>query len=666
MRYRVLGSLEAEADGGPVVLGGQKERLLLALLLTRPNQVVPVEALLRGLWGEQPPPTAAKTLQSHVMRLRRALEPGRARGAAGEVLVTREPGYLLRVEPGALDAARFEEQAAAGRRALADGSVELAGSLLREALGLWRGQAFQEFTGSDVMVAEADRLAELRLVALEDRLEADLQLGRHRELVAELEGLVREQPLRERLWAQLLLALYRSGRQADALAAYQRARKVLVEELGIDPGAELGRLHAAILAQDPTLDLRSDPSGAARRRLGRAGREEGAQVLRLFGSEPPARAAAGALAKASGEVGHQAGVGAEAQPAHQGEQVVSLADGGRSHLHGVQAQPADQLVEVRRPGGRRRVVPARLRRPGWRLAAAGLVVAVLVSTALVAGRAADRGAGVAAIASHSLGLIGARSSRLGGQVALEGRPGQVAAGAGAVWVVDAEGGTVARVDAAARRVVQRIPVGRDPAGVATGNGAVWVTTSGDRSVSWVNPTTNTVVKTILVGNGPTGIALGDGAVWVANSLDDSVSRINADTGKVVATISVGGTPSGVAVGLGAVWVSNTTDGTVSRISPSSNAVVHPIPVGTGPRAIAVGAGAVWVANGLDGTVSRIDPASGAVVATVGVGDGPSAVAVGPGGVWAASEVRGTLTRIDPDTNTVVRTIKVATEAREIG
>src|SRR5215217_5639284 len=255
MRYRVLGPLEVKADDGPVVLGGPKERLLLAQLLTRPNQVVPVETLVRGLWGEHPPLTAAKTLQSHVVRLRRALEPARTRGAAGAVLVTREPGYLLRVAPGALDAARFEELTSAGRRALADGSVEHAGSLLREALGLWRGRAFEEFLDTDVAVAESDRLAELRLAALEDRIEAELRLGRHRELVAELEGLVRDQPLRERLWAQLMLALYRSGRQADALLAYQRARSVLVEELGIDPGTELRRLHAAILAQGPGLDL---------------------------------------------------------------------------------------------------------------------------------------------------------------------------------------------------------------------------------------------------------------------------------------------------------------------------------------------------------------------------------------------------------------------------
>ena len=255
MRFGVLGPLEVEVDDGPVVLGGPKERLLLALLLARPNQVVSVDALVLGLWGEHPPATAAKTLQSHVKRLRRALEPGRARGAAGEVLVTREPGYLLRLESEALDAARFEALTEAARRALSEGQPDAAASTLREALRLWRGQAYEEFLDTDVTVAESARLAELRLVAVEDRLEAELRLGRHRELVAELEGLVREQPLRERLWAQLMLALYRAGRQADALLAYQRARAVLVEELGIDPGSELRRLHTAILTQDPGLEL---------------------------------------------------------------------------------------------------------------------------------------------------------------------------------------------------------------------------------------------------------------------------------------------------------------------------------------------------------------------------------------------------------------------------
>jgi WD40 repeat protein/DNA-binding SARP family transcriptional activator len=252
MRFGVLGPLEVIARDGPVRLGGQKQRILLALLLTRPGRVVSIDALVQGLWADAPPRSADKTLQSYVVHLRQALEPGRPRGT---VLVTRKPGYLLRVEPGDFDAARFEELATHGRRLLGAGAAEAAATTLREALGLWRGEAFEEFPQVDACAAEAARLAELRLGAVEERVEADLALGRHRELFADLEALTRQHPLRERLWGQLLLALYRCGRQADALLAYQRARASLVEELGVEPGVELRRLHAAILAQDPGLQV---------------------------------------------------------------------------------------------------------------------------------------------------------------------------------------------------------------------------------------------------------------------------------------------------------------------------------------------------------------------------------------------------------------------------
>jgi DNA-binding SARP family transcriptional activator len=224
MRFQVLGPLEVEADDGPVVLGGPKERLLLALLLARPNQVVSVDALVQGLWGEQPPATAAKTLQSHVKRLRRVLEPGRARGAAGEVLVTREPGYLLRVAPGALDAARFEELTAQARRALAEGQADDAALMLREALGLWRGQSLAEFSDRPFAQAEAARLEELREAAREDLVDVELALGRHHDLIGELETMVASHPLRERRWGQLLLARYRDGRQAEALDGFRALR----------------------------------------------------------------------------------------------------------------------------------------------------------------------------------------------------------------------------------------------------------------------------------------------------------------------------------------------------------------------------------------------------------------------------------------------------------
>jgi DNA-binding SARP family transcriptional activator/energy-coupling factor transporter ATP-binding protein EcfA2 len=256
MEFRVLGPLEAIGDDGrPVRLGGQRERALLALLLTHPNQVVSMDAIVDGLWGEQPPRSAEKTLQSHVVRLRRTLEPARPRRAPGQVLVTREPGYLVQVAPQALDASRFEQLVRQGRGQLAADDLEAGAATLRQALALWRGPAFQGFEHTGFARAEAERLAELRLGAIEDRVHAELAGGRDRELVPELEGLVGEQPLRERLWAALLLALYRAGRQADGLRAYQRARTMLVEELGIEPGAELRRLQAAILAQDPALDI---------------------------------------------------------------------------------------------------------------------------------------------------------------------------------------------------------------------------------------------------------------------------------------------------------------------------------------------------------------------------------------------------------------------------
>ena len=217
------------------------------MLLLRPNELVPTARIVDELWGEQPPATAVKTVQVFVSQLRKALGEG--------VLETQPGGYLLRVPPGTLDAQRFESLLDRGRRLLADGEPREAGELLREALALWRGPALADFQYEGFARNEIGRLDELRVVALEHRLEADLALGRHGEIVGELEALVRDQPLRERPRALLMLALYRSGRQADALAAYQEGRSLLVDELGLDPGQALQQLEKAILRQDPALEL---------------------------------------------------------------------------------------------------------------------------------------------------------------------------------------------------------------------------------------------------------------------------------------------------------------------------------------------------------------------------------------------------------------------------
>jgi DNA-binding SARP family transcriptional activator len=235
MEFRILGPLEVIEGGQSLPLGGARQRALLALLLTRPNEVVSTDRLIDELWGTEPPRTALNTVQYYVSQLRKLLGAGR--------IMTRPPGYAIRTERGELDLQRFE-------LLLERGDAEA----LAEALSLWRGAALADFVYEPFAREEIARLEELRLVAHEWRISADLELGRHAELVGELEQLIALHPLRERLRGQLMLALYRSGRQAEALAAYKDARKTLVEELGIEPGPALHELERAILRQDPALE----------------------------------------------------------------------------------------------------------------------------------------------------------------------------------------------------------------------------------------------------------------------------------------------------------------------------------------------------------------------------------------------------------------------------
>jgi predicted ATPase/DNA-binding SARP family transcriptional activator len=249
VELRALGPLELVGDDGLVVdIGGSKPKALLALLAIRPGEVVPAEQIIEQLWGEQQARDPLNALQAIVSKVRRAMQPA-------EVLVTRTPGYLLDLDPESIDLVRFERRAAEGRRLLEAGDPEGAASALQDALDLWRGEALVDFVYESFAQNARLRLEELRIATLEDRIDAELALGRHESLTGELEALVALHPLRERLQAQLLVALYRSGRQADALRAYQSARAVLGDELGLEPGPELRRVEAAILAQDPSLDL---------------------------------------------------------------------------------------------------------------------------------------------------------------------------------------------------------------------------------------------------------------------------------------------------------------------------------------------------------------------------------------------------------------------------
>jgi DNA-binding SARP family transcriptional activator len=246
MEFRILGPLEVWDEGGKVSLGGRKPRALLAVLLLYSNEVVHADRLIDELGGEGSPERAAAALRVNVSRLRKALPQ--------DVLATRSPGYAIRVERDELDLHRFERLASEGRSLLARGLAADASDRLRDALSLWRGSALADFVYENFAQVAIARLEEIRLAALELRIEADLALGRHDEVVGELEALVAEQPLRERLRGYLMTALYRSGRQAEALDTYKHGRRVLLDELGIDPSPALQELERAILRQDPALE----------------------------------------------------------------------------------------------------------------------------------------------------------------------------------------------------------------------------------------------------------------------------------------------------------------------------------------------------------------------------------------------------------------------------
>ena len=257
MEFRILGPLEVWEAGQAVTLSGAKPRALLAILLIHANRVVAADRLIDLLWDETPSDTVNNTLQVCVSKLRRNLEPGHVHGSPHQVVIGQPPGYLIRVDREQLDLTKFESLVGEARQSMAAGDAEGAATSLRAALGLWRGPAFANLANESFIIAEANRLGEMRLRAIEDRIDAELVLGRHADLVGELEALVTEHPLRERLCQQLMLALYRSGRQAEASEVFYKTRELLVDQAGLEPGPELQRLLKAILNQDPALDLQA-------------------------------------------------------------------------------------------------------------------------------------------------------------------------------------------------------------------------------------------------------------------------------------------------------------------------------------------------------------------------------------------------------------------------
>src|SRR5919197_919788 len=394
MDFRILGPLQVFDGDVEVSLGSPKERALLAVLLLHARTVVSRERLIDELWGESPPPTAAKALNVHVSQLRKALTRN-----ARETVVTRPPGYALEIEPARLDAVRFEQLLAEAREQVAAGEVASARRLLGEALALWRGPALAGVELQAAARTEAGRLEELRLSAQLDRIDCELALGLHEQLVGELEALVAEQPLRERLRGQLILALYRSGRQADALSAYREARETLVGQLGIEPSAALQRLERAILNQDPSLEA---PAGTARPEL-----EPSAQLERRE----------------------------------------------RAVLH--------QEPELEGPSGAASMRWRPRRRGRLLVALGGLALALAAAAAAIAALlAGTRGrAGRVVVPPDSVVAIDATTNKVVAAIPLSAKPTGIAVSDGAVWVGNYDDETLVRVDAKTRTVVRAIGLG---------------------------------------------------------------------------------------------------------------------------------------------------------------------------------------------------------------
>jgi ABC-type transport system substrate-binding protein/DNA-binding SARP family transcriptional activator len=609
-----------------VPLGGPRQRAVLALLLLEANRVVSLDRLAEDIWGGHPPEGWVTTLQIYVSHLRQALEPGRARGAAGEVLVTRNRGYLLRVDSGRLDAARFQDGFAAGRAALEAGQYAEAAGTLRAALGLWRSGVLADLADYAFTRPEAARLEELRLAAVEARIDADLALGRHDALTAELEQLVTEHPLRERLHGQLIVALYQGGRQADALAAYRRVRDLLAGELGIDPGEPLQRLHASVLAHDPALDWHGHHQASAE-----AHHTNADIVVSLPAPKAPRRPTAPsrelAWARRRGRrllvIGSALAVAAAAC-------VVVVAQPWSGEPTGL---PANSVGLIGASGGR-----------------VGGPVSVGSPAALAYG---DGSVWAVDSADGMLWRIDPATHAVVQQIPVGSAPSKVAITGQDVWVTNSGDGTVSRVSAAAGRAVDTIPVGSLPVAIAAGSGGVWVANEGDDTVDRIDPATGTVTgRPIQVGAHPDGIAAGPHAVWVANGEDGTVQRIDPATGQPGGPLPVGSGPAGIAVTPGAVWVANSLDLTVSRIDPATGTVTATTGVGDGPGDIVAAKDGIWVGDEFDATLRRIDPQTAQVDRTVHLGSSPRGMVVAGSGVWvtarpftAASHQGGTLTAV---------------------
>ena len=539
MEFRILGPLEIRVGNRNVAIPGGKQRALVALLVLSRGQAVSTDKLVDELWGESPPPTAAKIVQNYVSQLRKTL--------GADVVETQGHAYVLRREVTTTDAERFEQLLAA-----AQGSEPAAAArTLRAALGLWRGSVLSDVPFEGAARTEVARLEGRRLLALEQRIDADLALGRHADVIAELEALVTEHPLEERLRAQLMLALYRAGRQADALHAFRQGRTLLAAELGLEPGSALRELERKILQHDPALAPPAPPlvRRVAQRpwRLVAVGIGFVAAAAAFAGFELATDHHGSLSGVAAGAVGlidpktrmvSTFGTGGTPTDLAAGAGALWVANGTR--LNDVQfAGPVATSVSDVDP--RTHAVRAVVRLPRGRGE---------VSNAVQDHLAVD-GRGLWVInPDYSVSRLDPRTDAVVATVHTVDAI-AIAAGAGGTWVLNTDG-TVARIDGRSRRRIRIAATALTD--IAVGDGSVWLTDPYDGTLWRVDSRPRVVMRTIDVGAGADRVAFGEGSVWVANGLHGTVTRVDPQTNRVTATVQTGNTPRDVAAGAGGVWV----------------------------------------------------------------------------------------------------------------
>lgn len=603
MDLRVLGTTEVVVDGAPRALGGPRQRGVLADLALHAGRVVMVSELVDDLWGSSPPASAGHTIEAYVSRLRRVLQVE----GGPSVLVASRSGYRLDVAAEQVDALHFDELVGRGRGALERGDAPGAEGALSAALALWRGAALADVRDCAFAPVAAQRLETDRLGALESLMDARLLLGQHREVVSELKRAITLDPYRERFHAQLMVALYRSGRQADALGAFQRARARLAEDLGLEPGRELRELERAILLQAPELDAPI----LGRRPVLVLAAPPGNNAVQVEGpTRPPdTRPPAPRL------------------PTFMSRRVRALAIASVVVL--VAAAGVATLVHGSPP-----------------LAAATVGLSELTSSGAVTrgislpsepggALAADGSMWVTSPVAHAVYRVDPGSGATGDTIAVGAGASAVAADGSDIWVANTLDGTLSRVSAQTDGVVQTVAVGPEPTGLAVGDGSVWVADASASTLTAVNASSGVVTSTEPLGSPPFGAAFGAGSVWVTSPGDNNVTRVQPG-GSPQVELPVGAEPTAITFGLGSVWVADQLDGTVTRIDPKTDSVVAEIPVGNGPNALAIADGYLWVADSVSSTVTRIDPATNSASPAVPVKDDPLALAAYKDGLWVAT------------------------------